>query len=167
MADVNYDVIIAADTGKTAGVATLVIPRRELWIGYQEPRLTTLDMLSEWEMPTTWKVLLVAEKFIITPQTGKLSQQPDALKMNGALEWLCHRRGWDYEEQTAASAKKIAQDDRLQRLGLYVPTPGGHANDGTRHLILAIERKMPSLLDDETLIGYTGSITTVKRSKRS
>lgn len=163
----TYDVVIAVDPGKTAGLAILSIPEAKLWVGYQDLWLAVLDRLSEWEIPTTYTVLLVAEKFIITPKTAKLSPQQDALKANGALTWLCHRRGWTYEEQMAVSAKKKSRDDILQGLGLYVPTKGGHANDATRHLLLAIDRKMQYLLDDETVIGYNGSITTVKRSKRS
>ena len=102
--------------------------------------------------------------FTITPKTAKLTQQQGTIKVNGAIDWVCHRRNWIFEDvQSPATAKKRSSDEDLKEMGLYVPTRGGHANDASRHMILAIERHVPSLLDDETLFGYNGRIHVIKR----
>lgn len=149
------------------GVSILDRTARRMYVGYQDRWLYATDMLKSWNVPTGLTVLIASERFVITPSTGKKSQQQDAIKGNGALDWLAHRRGYAREEKTAASAKKLNPDDRLRRMGLYTPTDGGHANDATRHLLLAIESHLPRFLERDPLIGYSGEIEVVNRLRGS
>lgn len=158
------DIIIGVDGGETTGLAVIDIPRLTVYVGWQGPRHVACDILADWEIDTLSQVLVSAEHYTITPQTAKLTQQQGTIKVNGAIDWVCHRRNWVFEDvQSPASAKKRSSDEDLKEMGLYVPTRGGHANDASRHMILAIERHIPSLLDDETLFGYNGRIHVIKR----
>src|SRR5262245_17599257 len=156
------DVILAVDPGGTTGLAEFSTDYNKIWIGYQFPRFGVEDHIHnifEWHFKdiVAGRILIVAEKFLITPHTGRLSQQDDALKINGTLEWMAHKFGHRYEEQTPNTAKKIAKDFRLKELGLF--TPGrDHANDAARHLVLALERHIPSVFESDGLFGYNSSL---------
>ena len=87
--------------------------------------------------------VIVAERFLITPQTAKLSQQSTALEIIGFLRYVAHREGIPFVLQTPADAKRFAQvgsdkDARLERVG-WLKKPkaqNDHANDALRHLLL-------------------------------
>lgn len=156
------DVILAVDPGKKSGLAEFSLDHKSIWIGYEMDRFELLDHVHnvfDWwgKDLVEGRILVVAEKYIITPKTSQLSQQPDALKINGALEWMCHKYEQKYEEQSQSTAKKIAQDKRLHDLGLYYPGRG-HANDATRHMIFALERHLPSVFEREGILGYNPSV---------
>lgn len=138
------DLIIALDPGGTTGACCYDLNRNTVYVGGQYSKFLVLDIVGRLAYKN--ECLIVAEKFIITPRTGSLSQQPDALKICGALEWIAYQHNGAYEEQMKVSAAKIAPDSRLKEHGLYVPGRG-HANDAARHLILVLERKMPGVFD--------------------
>lgn len=157
------DVILAVDPGKKSGLAKFRSDLNEVYIGYEMSRFELLDHIygtfEMWggEPRNPNRILVVAEKYIITPKTSQLSQQPDALKINGVLEWICYKFLQVYEEQSQSTAKKIAQDKRLHDLGLYY-AGRGHANDATRHLLFALERHLPSVFEREGILGYNPSV---------
>lgn len=154
----DFSVVLAIDPGKTCGLAEFSFDYRKTWVGYQFRRYDVIDHIEK-IMDWTWKdvikgrILVVTEKYIITPKTSQLSQQPDALKINGALEWLCYKYGHVYEEQPQGTAKKMAKDWRLRELNFFVPGRD-HANDAARHLILALERHRPSVFEPGGILGY-------------
>lgn len=156
------DVILAVDPGKNSGLAEFSLDYKKIWVGYQLPRFDLIDHIEkifewQWKDVVKGRILVVSEQFIITPMTSKLSQQTDALKANGTLEWLCHKYGHTFEPQSQATAKKIAKDKRLKDMDLY--TPGrDHANDAARHLLLALERHMPSVFEQDGILGYNSSV---------
>lgn len=77
---------------------------------------------------------VVCERFVITAATAKKSQQPDALHQIGALGYLArYEAGLDVHFQNPADVMRLATDERLRKLGWYVPGKG-HANDALRHL---------------------------------
>jgi hypothetical protein len=162
-----YDIVVGIDGGETTGVAIFDIKHLQMFIGWEGTRHATCDMLADWETDTLSQILIAAERFRIGPKTHKLTPQQGTIKVNGAVEWVCHRRNWDYEEQGVKEAKDLSSDVKLKEMGLHIPTKGGHANDATRHCILAVERHLPSLLDDETLFGYNGRVKIIRRSTGS
>jgi hypothetical protein len=90
--------------------------------------------------------VVVCEDYIITQRTIKLSRQNMSLESIGVLRWLCSAWMIRFVLQTPSEGKGFGTDEKLKRLGWYRPTPGGHANDATRHLLtfLAKERQLPA-----------------------
>lgn len=93
--------------------------------------------------------VLICEAFLIRSNTHKLdagsfNQTTDLI---GACRLLCWQFDTEFVRQTPAEAKSFADDAKLRRLGWYSVTPGGHANDATRHLLtyLAKQRYVPVL----------------------
>jgi hypothetical protein len=160
---VAYELIVGVDPGGTTGLSILDLKTKTAWVGMQySPWVQFCDVMEDrcfgWE---GLDALIATEKYVITKKTATLSQQDMSLKVNGVLEWLCAKFALDFNEQMSVSAKKMNGDEKLKDMGLYVPGRS-HANDATRHLILAVERTMPRLLDDDTLFGYNGSIDIVR-----
>lgn len=128
--------IIAVDPGGTAGVA---------FGAFHEgvpPDVTLFEMTPHEalfyvgdSLPVD---LVVCESFI--PRPGVRTWQPDALEMIGALRYLCRVAGVRFELQSPASAKRLATNARLDALGWRHRTPGGHADDAARHLLVAAMR---------------------------
>lgn len=81
------------------------------------------------------RLRVVCEDFIISDRTVKSSRQPDPHRIIGYLEGRCHELTVEFYLQTPAAAKSFCTDTKLRALGWYSPTPGGHANDATRHLV--------------------------------
>ena len=95
--------------------------------------------------------VIVCERFIITAQTGKLSQAPWSLEQIGALRFFAHRLGIPFELQSAADAKRFATEDKLRRAAWARPKGAGHARDAQRHLLVYLVRR--NLFDASVLIG--------------
>ena len=130
--------IIAVDPGGTTGLA---------FHGFEYPPLEReqtdhLEMLSGLyellgehivkDIPVT----IVCEKFFITGQTSKKSRQTEALRIIGALEWMCDYSGAHFVLQPPSDAKDFASNDRIRAAGLWHVGGAGHANDAARHLLL-------------------------------
>lgn len=78
-------------------------------------------------------LMVVGELF--TPRKGALTQQLDAVYINGAWEAECYEQGWGFKLQTPAEAKAFVSNEKLKRVGWY--TVGmDHGRDATRHLLL-------------------------------
>ena len=82
--------------------------------------------------------VVVCESFV--PRPGIRTWQPEALETIGALRYICQREGIPFELQAPADAKRFSTNDKLQLLSWRNPTPGGHADDAARHLLLAAVR---------------------------
>jgi hypothetical protein len=131
-------VIIACDPGKVTGIATY-------WSGsvssMQEPTWYAIDriwaMLGAPSMPVS---TIVCEAYVVTAATLRKTRQYDALESIGALRWMANKHHIEFVLQTPADAKRFADDAKLKAAGWYFPTPGGHANDAARHLMLYLAR---------------------------
>lgn len=76
-------------------------------------------------------VHVAIERYIITQQTAKLSQQPDALEVTGLVKGLAQIYGVDDVRQYMKANLKFASDSMLRSVGWS--TPGmRHANDAAR-----------------------------------
>jgi hypothetical protein len=139
----NY---LAIDPGKMTGVARYEVLNGETYfesfelesryqVGkYVDDRAGTLDVV-------------IVERFDISERTAKLSAQYDALYIIGALDYICHERDIPFL-LSGRDAKGFSSDNKLRTVGWYRPTPGGHANDASRHLLryLAVAARDPFVL---------------------
>lgn len=136
--------VLAADPGLTTGWA-LYDPSQVPKAGQTEGPMEFLDLAHSWiegisKLGISEDCAVVAERFIITPETAKKTQAPWSLEISGGLRFLCHRYGVPYIQQTPAEAKRLIHDDRLKDLGWYQPGRR-HANDALRHLAYALVRR--------------------------
>ena len=96
--------------------------------------------------------LVVCESFV--PRPGVRTWQPQALESIGALRFLCMQSRVDFELQSPAEAKSFSSNEKLKKIGWYRTTPGGHANDAARHLLVAAVRH--NILDPSVFLGTDG-----------
>lgn len=74
---------------------------------------------------------IAIERYIITPKTAKLSQQPDALEVTGAVKALAQVHGIMHVQQFMKSNLRFASDATLRSAGWARPD-FRHANDAAR-----------------------------------
>ncbi len=86
-------------------------------------------------------VAIVAERFTITAQTAKNSQQTWSLEIIGMLRLLALMYGADpLDLQSPADAKRFCTNTRLKALDIWHIGGGGHALDALRHGVLWFTR---------------------------
>lgn len=97
--------------------------------------------LERWLSTAGPRTVVGCEKFIITQETSKKSQQPAALHVTGIAKSLALQyQAWEFlNDQTSASAKSFCPNSMLKSIGWY-STTRGHANDACRHLFLYLTR---------------------------
>jgi hypothetical protein len=124
---------LAVDPGKTTGYA--------FWDGeyFSEGELeceTFLQFAAKLIEPPGHIDFVCCERYIISAQTGRLSQAPWSLESIGALRFLCVRGNTEFLLQNASNAKRFGTDERLNHIGWPKPSGAGHARDAQRHLLL-------------------------------
>ena len=139
--------IIAVDPGLLTGVAVLCDGVHH---SFEEPDFHDLAAFVYSQQPD----VIVCEAFVIRQNTHKLdagafSETTDRI---GAMRLLAELAEVPFHRQTPAQAKSFATDEKLRRLGWFNPTPGGHANDATRHLLIYLV----GIKDQTTLKALTG-----------
>lgn len=127
--------ILGVDPGGTTGWVYYDTDTEEFQSGQEADRLAFCGSVKDWV--DRGVELVVVEDFRITIQTAKKSQQPDALKIIGAIDYIAAGGSAKVVLQTPGDAKRFATDDRLKKAGMW--TPGRrHANDAARHLFLRL-----------------------------
>ena len=139
--------VVGVDPGGTTGLA--------IWsphLGLSLREVQGADQAVDWlaDMAAGAGRHFVVEKYIITPQTAKLSQQHDALEIIGALKFLVRKHGHTMTFQSPSEAKAFSKDDKLKRVGWYQPGLG-HARDASRHVLLYLSKM--GIIDLHTLMG--------------
>ena len=131
--------VVGVDPGKTCGFAVYAGGRFE---GAGEKTylsfLTTMEsFFREHAAKAPDDPLhVVVENYTIGRST--LSKGVDAHWAIGAraiLSYWCETIGGTFHDSSTAS-KRFASDAKLRQLGWHRSTPGGHANDATRHLLV-------------------------------
>jgi len=129
--------ILAIDPGKTAGVAWYDSAHQSFRSWEREDRVAVVQYVEH--LASEFAIdLVVCESFV--PRPGVRTWQPDALETIGALRYVCSRAGVPFDTQSPADAKRFSTNEKLTALGWRNPTPGGHADDAARHLLLAAVR---------------------------
>jgi hypothetical protein len=138
--------IIGVDPGKTTGIAVFfngqIIDVGEVPARQVADRVRSIVA----NVHNDVVVELAVERYIISAETGKRSQQPDALYVIGELRALAH--GWSLTAihlQNPADAKKCATNKTLRRLGWWVGAAYPHANDALRHVALRLLATHPDV----------------------
>lgn len=90
---------------------------------------------------------VVAEAFTITARTVATDRQYDALYIIGYVEAAAEVNGWPFSLQAPGTAKGFASNEKLSVLGWRNPTPGGHADDAARHMLVYVATKHPALAE--------------------
>jgi len=133
--------VLAVDPGGTTGMAYYYDGLFDSWQAddYQSAVEWSAELLDS----TTPLDALVCEGFVIRANTAKLDAGAFSLTTDliGACRLLAHQAGIPFVRQTPAEAKSFATDDKLRRLGWYIPTKGGHANDASRHLLTFLAKQ--------------------------
>ena len=98
-------------------------------------------------------ILIACERYTVTPETGKRTQQPTALQAIGSVKIFAERFNARLVMQPPADAKKLATNEMLKRLDFYT-TPkevnlpdANDVNDAGRHATLALARFKASIFD--------------------
>lgn len=143
-------IVIAVDPGKTVGAAVWS-ERREL---EHHGQCDSFDFLAwaEAVIPTyaPWELHVVCERYRLGPES--LKKQADfnwATDVIGCLRFWCRKYEVPFVVQDPSHAKSFSTDEKLKKLGWYLPTKGGHANDAARHLLVYLvdqRRVRPSQL---------------------
>lgn len=147
------ELILAVDPGETTGLCLLRSDPLELVWSYEAP--TWLDVcrrVDETLREHGSKVEVVVERFTITQQTAKNSQQTLPLEIIGQVRLLTmiHTEK-QITLQSPADAKRFATNPRLKALELWHVGGGGHALDAIRHAVLRLTNtgwRDPRLLHD-------------------
>jgi len=127
-------VLIGFDPGLTTGVFVYFEEGTRDPIQYprEEIALHTADALKRWsEWYGPGNIHIAIEKYIITPNTAKLSQQTDALEVTGMVKGFAQVNGITDVRQYLKSNLKYADDRTLEYLGWSIPGQR-HARDAAR-----------------------------------
>lgn len=146
--------IVVLDPGRTTGVIDCRLDQGD------RPIIMAMEMqfkdLAVWLMSVAdyahrlaVDTVIIAESFIIGPQTAKNTQAPWSLEVIGVARMVSEVYcGKPLRLQQPSAAKRFSSDARLHRMGWH--TPGkGHANDAARHLLLYMATH--GLLEDSLL----------------
>lgn len=133
--------ILAVDPGGTTGWSLLTEPGGKPHSAQDKPYDFERKAHLLLNQDDASDALIVVERFTITAATAKKSQQPDALKQIGALEYLarCYA-GLDLNYQSPAEVMRLVTDTRLRALGWYIPGKE-HSNDSLRHMVAFLAKR--------------------------
>lgn len=135
--DVTTTAVLAVDPGGTTGWARYSPATLQLVRGQESPEeflRWSEHSVEEWTAAGL-DVVIVAEKYTITPDTLRKTRQYDALYTIGALAHFARKFECEFVLQTPAEAKGFTSNARLAELEIYSKGED-HANDALRHLIL-------------------------------
>lgn len=134
------NLVLAIDPGLTSGICLLQMEPLEIvhtdeldWLGTAR---YVDQVLREYGGEN---VDVVCERFTITQQTAKNSQQQWSIEIIGMIRLLCHiYNAGELKLQSPADAKRFATNPRLKSLDLWHVGGGGHALDAIRHAVLRL-----------------------------
>lgn len=136
-------ITIGIDPGLSSGLAVLWDGQRDFVI-QDEPHAMVVALKRQLDLMRSIADLHVRigiERFIVTPETGRKSQQSNALRIIGMVELVALEADVPLHKQTVADVKKLTDNARLRALGLYVKPrdveqpDANDANDAMRHAV--------------------------------
>jgi hypothetical protein len=129
--------ILSVDPGLVCGVAIATISLTPFVMTLNSTELPWLDAvkyMNRWMMDDQTRRHLEVTAETYTMGTRLLTPQPEALKTNGAVEFLCTLWDITFVYQPVTEPKKVVPDSLLKKLGWFKKTKDGHANDAARHV---------------------------------
>lgn len=76
-------------------------------------------------------------------QNPRKTNQPEAVEVSGAVRSLAEELRVRCVYQSPSPAKKMAPSALLKRIGWWFPTPDGHQNAATAHVLLGMATYTP------------------------
>jgi hypothetical protein len=92
--------------------------------------------------------MIATENFTQAKGGQPLTSQPDALRVIGVLRTLADQYGCSLTTNGASPAKRLANNDRMRRIGWYKPTKNGHETDARRQILTTAARFHKDLFRD-------------------
>jgi hypothetical protein len=133
--------IIAVDPGEMCGLIA-IYSDGTLAFSMEAPPYETVSWVDAKPMIAP-DCRLVAERYVITQATVKMTRQTAALETIGALRYVASRHRIPFSLQNRGDRHKVT-NDQLRQLGWFMPTKDGHANDAARHAWLAFMGYYPN-----------------------
>lgn len=147
-------VTIGVDPGLSCGLAVLRDAR--LLRVVQGPAAHCMHVLEEYLQQYAGRadvdIEIGIERFTVTPQTGRRTQQTSALEITGMVDMLAERYGVEVVRQTISDVKTFAADPLLRKLDLWVKPSdvdapdANDAKDAVRHAVYRLAMRHASLL---------------------
>ncbi len=134
--------VLSVDPGESSGICLMQREPFELLWSDELPWPETARKVDETLRNLGGEnVDVVVERFTITVQTAKNSQQGISLEVIGMVKLLtlAHKAG-EVTLQSPNDAKNFCTNPRLRALGTWHVGGGGHALDAIRHAILRLTR---------------------------
>jgi hypothetical protein len=150
--------IIGVDPGDSMGIFALKLHEKhaERMHFLQTDVSTAVNWLEETlyaANKSSEGALVACERYTVTPETGKRTQQPTALQAIGIVKILIERFSTRFVMMPPGDVKAFAPNEMLKRLGFYT-TPkevnlpdANDVNDAARHATLALARFKASIFD--------------------
>lgn len=143
--------IIGIDPGKTTGIAEF---RDHCGIGMYELReedvvhhVQKFISVAKSREVKSHPIIIAVERFTIRQGTHRMTHQPTALHVIGALrEAFNSNSDVIISVQQPATAKKLGKKSLLHTAKLYSTTMP-HANDAARHVLVALLKYYPNFFD--------------------
>lgn len=138
--------IIGVDPGKMTGLWFMIDTQH--CFGHELPAMEALDeierVLQLWNTdirPVTFAV----ERYDIGGFTTKMSRQPDALEVIGAVKFIAHKLDGEQAHvvMQARSSKTRVTDVVLRRLEWWKRGTAGHMHDAQRHALICAATLTP------------------------
>ena len=155
--DLDDHAMFGVDPGKKSGVAFWVPSISHLHI-FESAELGK-DEIKTWMMKQIMQAsivrqtavrpcLIATENFTQARGGQPLTNQPDALRVIGVLRAIADDLGCSLTTNGASPAKRLANNDRMRRIGWYKYTKDGHETDGRRQILTTAARFHKDLYRD-------------------
>lgn len=155
--DLDDHVMFGVDPGKKSGVAFWVpsISHKHIFASAELAR----DEINPWiqaqireasivrHMPVR-PCLIATENFTQARGGQPLTNQPDALRVIGVLRAIADELNCSLTTNGASPAKRLANNDRMRRIGWYKYTKDGHETDARRQILITAARFHKDLYRD-------------------
>lgn len=135
--------VLSADHGEMTGLTLFHVvghqiePQVQHQLPWYEATLWFEEVCKRWSPGT---LLVAGERFVITPNSGKMMQGEQHWTIEGIGCARRDARKYGHDKvvlYTASDAKKFVSNANLKKVGWDCPTPGNHARDATRVAIIA------------------------------
>lgn len=145
--------VVGVDPGESTGVFALRDGRR--FAAYQGPPADALNvlraLLSEWRRADA-RVLVACERYVSSSRPGRTHQSVPQ-QVVGQVVALVESFGYEVVMQSPADAKRVAPNELLACLGLYVrrgevnQRDANDVNDAARHAMLLLVTRFASVYE--------------------
>lgn len=134
--------VIGVDPGKTTGL--MLLNDDDVVVQVAATFVEVEEVLRLW-LSSEIVTIVAVERFVITRNTARKTQQTDALKVSGVVQNLVERsRLHEVVYQNMSDAKKLGSPTMLRALGWYrVGRNARHMNDAASQVFKLVASRYP------------------------